>query len=118
MAEPLADPAVKGRETVVALVTVAVPRVGALGAVADDSNWAVTVTANAGIVKVYGPDPDRGAVLLTLKVATSVPAFSCIPDFGKAVKVTVVPDAEGEVAISIVDVVSPETRVIVPKVIA
>jgi hypothetical protein len=32
MAEPLAAPAVKGIETVVALVTVAVPRVGAPGA--------------------------------------------------------------------------------------
>ena len=32
MAAPLASGAVKGRETVVALVTVAVPRVGALGA--------------------------------------------------------------------------------------
>ena len=33
MAEPLAAPAVKGIETVVALVTVAVPRVGAAGVV-------------------------------------------------------------------------------------
>ena len=82
------------------------------------SNSAVTVTAKAGIVKAYGPDPVKGAVLLVLYVATRVPALSRMPDFGETVNVTVVPDADGDVAIPIVEVVSPETRVIVPNVIA
>ena len=82
------------------------------------SNSAVTVTANAGIVKVKGPVPERVAVLLVLKVATRDPALSRIPALGEAVKVTVVPDADGDVEMLIVEVVSPETLVIVPKVIA
>ena len=83
-----------------------------------DSNSAVTDTAKAGIVKVYGPDPDKVAVLLVLYVATSDPALSRIPDFGETVNVTVVPDADGDVAIPIVEVVSPDTLVMVPNVIA
>lgn len=62
--------------------------------------------------------PERFAVLLELNVATNVPALSRIPVFGETVKVTVAPDATGVDEIPMVDSVSPETRVIVPKVIA
>ena len=82
-----------------------------------DSNSAVTVTAKAGIVNVKGPDPESVAVLLELYVATREPVFRRIPDFGETVSVTVVPEADGDVAIPIVEVVSPATLVSVPKVI-
>ena len=93
MAEPLAAPAVKGIETVVALVTVAVPRVGAPGAdpiTIEKEEVVATVVLESVIRAVIAYVPATVGV----PEITPVEVFSVIPAGSDPDAIEKVPDPD------------------------